>query len=133
MFNIKKKEKYYIRFVIKIQNSYRIIKTKRLNPLTKEITNKKQDTSIPIDTNVSTYNKGLKHYIYFDMNSGQLTFQSNDLPEFSKEILDLLGTQKAIKQMFLSINDINPYKFTFIHFFLLVFGCLLGYIINLFI
>jgi len=105
----KKKKKYYAVFVLKEQGTFAKLKKKKFKP-TKNSVRYKRRTFI-LDTSVSTFSVGLKHFFYIDFKKGQMTLKSKETIEKEK-LLRVKRFKKAQKEnpeiLKLDKIDIDP-------------------------
>jgi len=78
MLNLKnrKKKKYYAVFVLKEQGTFAKLKKKKFKP-TKNSVRYKRRTFI-LDTSISTFSAGLKHFFYIDFKNGQMALKNEE-------------------------------------------------------
>jgi len=96
---LKNRKKYIAVFLIREQNSYSVLKSKKFNPEAKTIRFKK-GSSHQIDASNPTYSRGLKMFYFIDINEGQLTFNGEEREnEINPELLDMIIEQNIIRQI----------------------------------
>ena len=122
------KKKYIIKFLIKEHGIYTVLKTKRFNPLNKEINFR--DKTYIIDINIPTYRKTLKQFYFIDINKTencQLIFYKNKNDSIiTPEIMDLIVSKSIIKQLTSNLTD-TAFKMNLMY---IIFGAIIGGLIG---
>lgn len=122
------KKKYIIVLVQEQQGIFSILKKKKFNPISPEITYKKK--AFTIDVNTPSYSKGLKFFYFVDIKSGQLTYYSDINSDANPEIVDMILYKKIISQLTANMSG-DAYKLNIITLVIGgAMGGLLGYIIG---
>ena len=122
------KKKYIIKFLIKEHGIYTVLKTKRFNPLNKEINFR--DKTYIIDINIPTYRKTLKQFYFIDINKTencQLIFHKNKNDSIiTPEIMDLIVSKSIIKQLTSNLTD-TAFKMNLMY---IIFDAIIGGLID---
>lgn len=124
------KKKYFAVFLTKEQNSYSVLAIKKFSPL--NLTLKYQNEPHIIDISKYTYSKGIKLFYCIEFNKGQIFFKNGKNTSNLANMVDIVNSKKIITQIISGVAE-KPKIFTFINLILILFGCLLGYIIKGFV
>lgn len=126
---LNKIKKYIAVFLIKEQNSYTIVGSKRFNP-TIEAMEYKNNTYI-FNHSTETFSKGLKLFFFLDKDTKkQLLFVKIKNDNIDTEIIDLIMSKKIIKQL---TSELGGIDYTSILLYVgvgLAIGGMIGYIIG---
>ena len=118
------KKKYIIKFLIKEKEIYTVIKSKRIQPTTKEV--KFRDKTYIIDITNPTYSKVLKLFFFIDIEMSencQLSFVKNEKDsKITPEIIDLIVGKSIIKQLTSNLTD-SAFRTNLMY---VIFGLALG-------
>ena len=118
------KKKYIIKFLIKEKEIYTVIKSKRIQPTTKEV--KFRDKTYIIDITNPTYSKVLKLFFFIDIELSencQLSFVKNKKnSKITPEIIDLIVGKSIIKQLTSNLTD-SAFRTNLMY---VIFGLALG-------
>ena len=118
------KKKYIIKFLIKEKEIYTVIKSKRIQPTTKEV--KFRDKTYIIDITNPTYSKVLKLFFFIDIEmteNCQLSFVKNEKEsKITPEIIDLIIGKSIIKQLTSNLTD-SAFRTNLMY---VIFGLALG-------
>jgi len=118
------KKKYIVRFLIKEKEIYTVIKSKRIQPTTKEISFR--DKSYIIDTTNPTYSKVLKLFFFIDIDKSddcQLSFiKKKGNSKITPDDIDMIVGKHIIKQLTSNLTD-TAFKTNLMY---VLFGLALG-------
>ena len=121
-------KKYIIKFLIKEYGIYTILKSKRFNPLDKEISFR--DKTYIIDVNNPTFKKTLKQFYFIDIDKTencQLIFHKDKKTSIiTPEIMDLIVSKSIIKQLTSNLTD-TAFKMNLMY---IIFGAIIGGLIG---
>ena len=118
------KKKYIVRFLIKEKEIYTIIKSKRIQPTTKEISFR--DKTYIIDITNPTYSKVLKLFFFIDIDKSddcQLSFvKKKGSSKITADDIDMIIGKHIIKQLTSNLTD-TAFKTNLMY---VLFGLALG-------
>ena len=103
------KRKYIVLFLKRENNSYTVSKTVRVKAGKTEIRFEKGNTQ-EIDTTKPNYSKGLKSFIFVDINEnngGQVYFKGMDKSKLNAKMRDMLLSEKIIDQLSTNLHQIS--------------------------
>ncbi len=123
---MKKKKKYIAVFMLKEQESYTILKKKKLNPLKNIVSFKGK--SFVFKTNIATFSKGLKQFFLFDVNitSGHLLFIKNKKSLITPNDIDDICVKKVVSQLTVDLTN-TAFK---VNIMMIIIGLALGGLIG---
>lgn len=127
------KKKYIVVFLIKEQESYTILKSKRITPTNNSIKYGK-NKSIPIEISLPTYSKGLKLFYFVDMSSkvpSQITFSNLEFDGINSEVLDMIMNGHIIRELSSNLSDNTNFKMNLLNIIIGgLIGGLIGFVIS---
>lgn len=91
------KKKYITVFVVKENNSYSILRKKKISPSTERV-RYKAGKSYKVNISVPTYSKGLKNFYFIDEKKGQLSFLEL-YKDANPEAMDLIFEQGILRNI----------------------------------
>lgn len=118
------KKKYIVRFLVKENDIYTVIKSKRIKPTDKEISFR--DKGYIINITNPTYSKVLKLFFFIDINKSddcQLSFvKKKNTSKISPDDIDMVIGKHIIKQLTSNLTD-TAFKTNLMY---VLFGLALG-------
>lgn len=132
--NLKKQNKYIVRYCVKEGNTYNFIKNVGIKANTKKIKYDK-DNEFTVDIENPTYKINNKSYFCIDVNSKQIYFEQLKESDFiSSRINKMIMSDEIILQLAkASTQPINqPFSWTNLIIGLII-GSLIGFIIKIFV